>query len=129
MICGECSDTGTIVAPHPQCVWNGQLANYRFKDGADYGRVVTIAILCTYCDLGRAEISLQERAANQASGSADHRSKTLMTADQYFERLQGHDGVTMLREYERRKSEECRKACPRTSDHDDMYTRMIERLR
>lgn len=129
MSCGECSDTGTIVAPHPRCVVGGRLVNFKFRNGGQCGYIATIAILCEYCDTGRKAIDAQAREKQRAEDKSDPRNKTLYTSSEYFDRLNGHDGVTTLRDHERKVAAECRRQMPRTQAEQNLFDGILNRLR
>ncbi len=88
--CPICSGTGEAIGVHPGCVWGGRVVKHR-----ECGRVMSCAVLCDQCEIGRRLITL-----NRAKDNKQWR----MTLDKYYRVLNGLDGVELLKEYEQEQA-------------------------
>lgn len=84
--CPLCSNMGQVVVIHPGCVWRGRVVKHR-----DSGRVLTCAVYCDQCAIGRRLITMNRTKDQNQWG---------LTLDSYFKRIGGLDGVGLLKEYE-----------------------------
>lgn len=102
--CPECGGAGHAVVLHPYCVFDGHAANYRDpRTGESRPQVLTVAVLCDAagCGAGHHARNAEDRRVEGATEGQLRQRPRLMTLSRYSALIGGHDGVRLLREYER----------------------------
>ena len=102
--CDLCDGTTLVVVPHPRCVWEGVLVNHPVN-----GKYYTVAVLCDFCELGKAACSREDERVNRAKDEELKKRPRLMTVSRYTAEIHGHDGVFLQTRYERDMAERSRR--------------------
>lgn len=107
-VCESCRGLGMIVVPHPLCVSQGKLVNFRLRDGTDYGRIQCIAVICDECPQGEAEMSAQHRRSQLATESEEWKRKKHMSLSTYRAAIDHADGIELLRKHTDKQAADAR---------------------
>lgn len=95
-----CDGTGLIVVPHPRCIWHGNLVVHPGN-----GRFYTVAVICDECDIGRDIIRREDDRVSRAGETELRKRPKMLTWGRYTTAIHGHDGIALLRQYDRQEAE------------------------